>query len=40
MASYKKGIGTTQSQLRNECSNRATATEKTYAKAMIVVKLG
>lgn len=28
IASYKKGIGTTQSQLKNECSNRATATEK------------
>ena len=23
-----------------ECSNQATATKKTYAKAMIVVKLG
>ena len=28
MASYKKGIGTTQNQLKHECSNRATATEK------------
>lgn len=24
----------------NECSNQATATEKTYAEAMIVEKLG
>ena len=24
----------------NECSNRATATEKVYAQAMITVKLG
>ena len=40
MASYKKGVGTTQLPTKNECSNQATATKKTYAKAMIVVKLG
>ena len=34
------GTAPTQWQLKKECSNRATATEKTYAKAMIVVKLG
>ena len=40
MASYKKGVGTTQLPTKNECSNQATATKKTYAKVMIVVKLG
>lgn len=40
IASYKKGVGTTQLPTKNECSNQATATKKTYAKAMIVVKLG
>ena len=34
------GTALTQWQFKKECSNQATATEKTYAEAMIVEKLG